>query len=98
MAQSTARFERPAEQATEPRAKQETRSILFHSLVVDSTFENIAIVVVSLLIPYRYYGIFFSTMVTVFICSRGTFWFLFQLHSSFSCRDRLSLARTTVES
>ena len=31
------RFERPAEQATEPQAKQETKSILRHSLVVDST-------------------------------------------------------------
>ena len=43
---STARFERPAQQATEPRAKREARSILCHSLMVDSTFEqseNIAI-------------------------------------------------------
>ena len=29
-------FERPAQQATEPRAKRETRSVLCHSLVVDS--------------------------------------------------------------
>ena len=29
------RFERPAQQATEPRAKRETRSVLHHSLVVD---------------------------------------------------------------
>ena len=34
---SATRFERPAQQATEPRAKQETRSVLCHSLVVDST-------------------------------------------------------------
>ena len=36
--------------ATEPRAKRETRSVLCHSLVVDSTFEqseNVAIAVVS---------------------------------------------------
>ena len=36
--------------ATEPRAKQETRSVVCHSLVVDSTFkqsENVAIAVMS---------------------------------------------------
>ena len=37
MARSAARFNRPAQQATEPRAKQEMRSVLRHSLVVDST-------------------------------------------------------------
>ena len=36
MARSATRFERPAQQATEPRAKRETRSVLHHSLVVDS--------------------------------------------------------------
>ena len=43
---STARFDRSARQATEPRAKQEAISALCHGLVVDSTFkrsENIAI-------------------------------------------------------
>ena len=37
--------------ATEPQAKRETRSVLCHSLMVDSTFEqseNVAIAVVSL--------------------------------------------------
>ena len=37
--------------ATEPRAKQEMRSVLCHSLMIDSTFkqsENVAIAVVSL--------------------------------------------------
>ena len=40
-----ARFERPAQQATatEPRAKRETRSVLRHSLVVDSTDVAIAV-------------------------------------------------------
>ena len=36
--------------ATEPRAKRETRSVLYHALVVDSTFdqsENVATAVVS---------------------------------------------------
>ena len=37
MAQSAVRFKRPAQQATEPRAKRETRSVICHSLVVDST-------------------------------------------------------------
>ena len=36
-AQSAARFMRPAQQAIEPRGKRETRSVLYHSLVVDST-------------------------------------------------------------
>ena len=43
---SAARFDRPARQATEPRAKREAMSALCHSLVVDSTFkrsENVAI-------------------------------------------------------
>ena len=31
----------------------------------------------------------FRTMVAAFICSRATFWFLFQLHSSFRCWDTL---------
>ena len=34
------RFKRPAQQATEPRTKQEVRSVLCHSLVVDLTFEQ----------------------------------------------------------
>ena len=41
-----ARFDRPARQATEPRAKREAMSALCHGLVVDSTFErseNVAI-------------------------------------------------------
>ena len=33
-------FDRPAQQATEPRAKQEAMSALCHGLVVDSTFER----------------------------------------------------------
>ena len=43
---SAVRFDRPARQATEPRAKREAISALCHGLVVDSTFErseNIAI-------------------------------------------------------
>ena len=36
---SGARFDRPARQATEPRAKREAMSALCHGLVVDSTFE-----------------------------------------------------------
>ena len=36
---SAARFDRPARQATEPRAKREAMSVLCHGLVVDSTFE-----------------------------------------------------------
>ena len=43
---SAARFDRPARQATEPRAKREAMSALYHGLVVDSTFErseNVAI-------------------------------------------------------
>ena len=43
---SAARFDRPAQQATEPRAKREAISALCHGLVVDSTFErseNVAI-------------------------------------------------------
>ena len=42
----TARFDRSAWQATEPRAKREAISALCHGLVVDSTFErseNVAI-------------------------------------------------------
>ena len=35
-----ARFDRPARQATEPRAKREAMSALRHGLVVDSTFER----------------------------------------------------------
>ena len=34
---SAARFERPAQLVTEPQAKREMRSVLCHSLVVDST-------------------------------------------------------------
>ena len=37
---SAARFDRPARQATEPRAKQEAMSALCHGLMVDSTFEQ----------------------------------------------------------
>ena len=37
---SAARFDRPARQATEPRAKREAMSALCHGLVVDSTFER----------------------------------------------------------
>ena len=43
---SAARFDRPARQATEPRAKREAMSALCHGLVVDSMFEwseNVAI-------------------------------------------------------
>ena len=36
-AQNATCFERPVQQATEPRAKQEMRSVLCHNLVVDST-------------------------------------------------------------
>ena len=39
---STACFDRPAQQATEPRAKREVMSALCHSLVVDLTFERSA--------------------------------------------------------
>ena len=38
--QAAARFDRPARQATEPRAKREAMSALCHGLVVDSTFEQ----------------------------------------------------------
>ena len=51
MAQSATRFKRPVQKATEPRVKREMRSVLCHSLVVDSTFkqsENVTIAVVSL--------------------------------------------------
>ena len=37
---SAARFDWPARQATEPRAKREAMSALCHGLVVDSTFER----------------------------------------------------------
>ena len=37
---SAARFNRPAPQATKPRAKREAMSTLCHGLVVDSTFER----------------------------------------------------------
>ena len=40
------RFDRPAQQATEPRAKREVMAALCHGLVVDSMFEqseNVAI-------------------------------------------------------
>ena len=43
---SAVRFDRPAQQATEPQAKREVMSALCHGLVVDSTFkrsENVAI-------------------------------------------------------
>ena len=40
---SAAYFERPAQQATEPRAKREARSVLCHCLMVDSTRENVTI-------------------------------------------------------
>ena len=46
MAQSAARLERLAQQATESRAKRQARSVLHHSLMVDSTFKqsgNVAI-------------------------------------------------------
>ena len=33
-------FNRPAQQATEARVKRDERSVLCHSLVVDSTFEQ----------------------------------------------------------
>ena len=36
---SAERFDRPARQATEPRAKREAMFALCHGLVVDSTFE-----------------------------------------------------------
>ena len=35
MVESATRFEMPAQQATEPQAKRETRSVLCHSLVGD---------------------------------------------------------------
>ena len=44
---SAARFDKPARQATEPRAKREVMSALCHGVVVDSTFErseNVAII------------------------------------------------------
>ena len=41
--QSAACFERPAQQAIEPRAKREAISVLCHTLVVDLTRENVAI-------------------------------------------------------
>ena len=37
---SAAYFDRPARQATEPRAKREAMSALCHGLVVDSMFER----------------------------------------------------------
>ena len=37
---SAARFDRPAQKATEPRAKREAMSALCHGLVVDSPFER----------------------------------------------------------
>ena len=37
---SAAHFDRPARQATEPRAKREAISALCHGLVVDLTFER----------------------------------------------------------
>ena len=37
---SATRFDRPARQATEPRAKREAMSALCYGLVVDSTFEQ----------------------------------------------------------
>ena len=37
---SAARFDRPARQAIEPRAKREAMSALCHGLVEDSTFER----------------------------------------------------------
>ena len=37
---SAARFDRPARQAAEPRAKREAMSALCHGLVIDSTFER----------------------------------------------------------
>ena len=40
---AAARFKGPAQQATKPRVKQEVRSVLCHSLVIDSTGENVAI-------------------------------------------------------
>ena len=43
---SAARFDRLAQQATEPRAKREAMSALYHGLVIDSMFEqseNVAI-------------------------------------------------------
>ena len=40
--------DRPARQATEPRAKREAMSTLYHGLVVDSTFEHSENVMVSL--------------------------------------------------
>ena len=37
---SAARFDRPARQATEPRAKREAMSAFCHGLVLNSTFER----------------------------------------------------------
>ena len=37
---ASARFDRPARQATEPQAKREAMSALCHGLVVDSTLER----------------------------------------------------------
>ena len=54
---SAARFDRPARQATEPRAKREAMSALYHGLVVDSTFErseNVAIGLFHLLEVHPY--------------------------------------------
>ena len=43
MAQSAARFEGPAQRVTTPRVKQEVKYVLCHSLVIDSTGENVTI-------------------------------------------------------
>ena len=43
---SAARFDRPARQATEPRAKRKAMSALWHGLVLDSTFERSYIVLI----------------------------------------------------
>ena len=40
---SIVHFDRPARLATKPRAKREVMSALYHGLVVDSTFERVAI-------------------------------------------------------
>ena len=45
---SSMRFDRPARQATEPRAKRKAMPALCHGLVVDSTFERSENVAVSL--------------------------------------------------
>ena len=44
---SATRFDRPAWQATEPRAKREVISALCHGLVVDSMFEQSENVVIT---------------------------------------------------